>query len=718
MYTPNIVGDTYASFSNQIPADAATGIAYNTTVAFDLTDPMHDIDLSSVVIEIDGIEAYSSSSAQNSFSVAVLRLGDGYNFEITSPSVFTELTSVYVEVWAESVEPCFESFNDSYSFTTGYASAPYINYYEPTDNAVDQSRTPKIAFALGDMTGIDITTVLLYINGRVIYTGATDTFASAWSSSQKISNGLNGFDFILATSVPFDLGDTVEVRIYAENVLSLSVDFVWSFFVTQDGIVFSTYNMLRYSLRQHDKNSPSLLERLLTGTGGPDDLQKTLIYDRCSELSKLYDPFEIPAKFLPWLKSLVGFTRNMDLSANESEVREVIAKAGSLWNLKGSEPSFEVACRMVSNGRYRIQNWFDRRMQVDQTFITEMLLDYDPIALDFNTPTPEGSLWQNVGVAVSAYPLSQQFAITDLPTSFFPNRVFEKENEYAYLQLLDVPLDPARKGFYRITSLVKGTYLGYLDTSWVAPAGYYGATWRLWGANSEYVTEIRIVDKGDLNKDLFKYLIDVVRPNGERVDVVYLAFLDQFEDAKYISQWDATGGYVLDGEKIEVEAGGEIIVSDTAYNSWDLERQLSVRIRAKTASTVAKVYLLYDDANNNINATINYTTGALTVNRVNSGVTTAIGSAVTLAHLYYTDYWGVDYEYRDVFRFVMIRTNSGADAKIKVYRAGSLVYEQTYASVPFGAGKVGLASSGSSTYTDLVEVITLPASQDRVGPNP
>lgn len=718
MYTPSLVGDSYARLSNLVPASSSTGVYYTSNIVFDLRDNMNDIVLSSVVIEVGGVEAYSGESAQNGFTVAPVRLSDGYTFTITPPTTFAERETVTVEVWADSGEPSFESFNESYSFQIGYISAPYVNYHSPSAGEIDQKPLQTIAISLGDRNDVVLSSVRIYVNDRVIYNGSTDTYAEGWTGSQDRTNGINGFDFILIPSVEFGFGDLIEVRVYAENVIALTLDYNWSFYIQADNIVFSTYNMLRRSIRDHDRNSPSLLERLLTGADGPDDLQRTMIYDRCSDLSKLYDPYQIPSKFLPWLKSLVGFTQNMDLNAEESDVREVIAKAGNLWSLKGSEPSFEVACRMVSNGRYRIQNWFDRRMQVDQTFITEMLLDYDPIALDFDTPTPEGALWQNIGVSVSAYPLSQQFAITDLPTSFFPNRVFEKENQYTYLQLLDVPLDPARKGFYRITSLVKGTYLGYLDTSWVAPAGFYGGTWRLWGANSEYVTEIRIVDRGDLNKALFKYLIDVVRPNGERVDIVYLAFLDQFEDKKYISQWDATGGYVLDGEKIEVESGGEIIVSDTAYNSWDLERQLSVRIRAKTASTVAKVYLLYDDANNNIHATINYTTGALTVNRVNSGVVTAIGSAVTLAHLYHTDYWGVDYEYRDVFRFVMIRTNSGADAKIKAYRAGTLVYEQTYSSVPFGAGKVGIASSGSSTYTDLVEVITLPASQDRVGPNP
>ena len=71
-------------------------------------------------------------------------------------------------------------------------------------------------------------------------------------------------------------------------------------------------------------------------------------------------------------------------------------------------------------------------------------------------------------------------------------------------------------------------------------------------------------------------------------------------------------------------------------------------------------------------------------------------------------YLGTDYEYRDVFRFALIETNSGADLLIQVYYGGSLVYEQTYASNPFTVGKIALAKFGAKTYSDLIEVLLLP----------
>ena len=152
--------------------------------------------------------------------------------------------------------------------------------------------------------------------------------------------------------------------------------------------------------------------------------------------------------------------------------------------------------------------------------------------------------------------------------------------------------------------------------------------------------------------------------------------------------------------------------------SMGRERQVSMRLRGESTSTVAIPYLCYVDANNNIRAEIDYGAQTLKVQRINGGVVTQIGSTVTLSTLYPTDTWGTDYEYRDVFRFALIETNSGADLLIRVYYGGSLVYEQTYASNPFTVGKIALASTGAKTYTDLIEVLLLPTTQDRVGPNP
>ena len=54
----------------------------------------------------------------------------------------------------------------------------------------------------------------------------------------------------------------------------------------------------------------------------------------------------------------------------------------ALWSAKGWNRPMNFAVQMVTTGRYRVQNWFDRRMQADKTYVTEMLLDYDPTALD------------------------------------------------------------------------------------------------------------------------------------------------------------------------------------------------------------------------------------------------------------------------------------------------------------------------------------------------
>lgn len=713
-------GDSTLTLDNLSPASGAMFVLPSTTITFDVLDVVYDVDPTTISVDVNGTEAYSSQSNQNGYSSTVTRIANGYRFVVTPPSDFGPGVTVTVQVSAKGTFPAIETDTLTYNFTISAISTPYVAYYEPTSLSTDRPLNQIIAVSVGDLNPIVLSTVRVYVNDVVVYNGSTDTFITEYASSIKRANSIHGYEFVLQKTGGWSYGQRIRVRIYAESALGQYVDFSWYFDTILNNGVISVFKMLRSGLRQADQRSPSLLGKLIEDAGGLNDIHKEKVFDRLSAIYDMYDPYKIPAKFLPYMGALVGFTRDMDISASETELREVYARAGALWSVKGSEPSYEIAVQMATTGRYRIQNWFDRRMQADKTYVTEMLLDYDPIALDFDTPNPQGSQFEILGVAGDGYPDDSRFFIADLPTSFFPTGSFTREYEYAYLQILDYPSDPTRVGFHRIEKLKPNSKIGYFSGAWTPAAGYTGdlGTWRLWGMNGEYVTEIRVVDDGSINRSLLKYMIDVVRPNGERVDIVYMDFLDEFKDNKYVAQWTTSGTYTLNGSYIALSAGSSIVTESAASAAWGVERQVSMRLRGESTSTVAIPYLCYVDANNNIRAEIDYGAQTLKVQRINSGVVTQIGSTVSLPALYPTGTWGTDYEYRDVFRFALIETNSGADLLIRVYYGGNLVYEQTYASNPFTVGKIALASTGAKTYTDLIEVLLLPTTQDRVGPNP
>lgn len=60
----------------------------------------------------------------------------------------------------------------------------------------------------------------------------------------------------------------------------------------------------------------------------------------------------------------------------------------------------------------------------------------------------------------------------------------------------------------------------------------------------EYTSHIRLMDDGTLDTTLLLDLIDLVRPQGERIEVAVLDFLDLF-DAD-LSRWDIVGGPAID----------------------------------------------------------------------------------------------------------------------------------------------------------------------------
>jgi len=74
----------------------------------------------------------------------------------------------------------------------------------------------------------------------------------------------------------------------------------------------------------------------------------------------------------------------------------------------------------------------------------------------------------------------------------------------------------------------------------------------------EFWSTIRVVDPGvEASKDLLIDVIKLVRPCGERYDVVWLKFLDQFTIDGDVSQWDITSG-------TPTVSGGKVSLTDNS----------------------------------------------------------------------------------------------------------------------------------------------------------
>jgi hypothetical protein len=97
------------------PAADQKRVAVDDTVIL-AVESTYDIDLSTVIITIEGTIAYQSSAFQNSFTGTVTGPATKKTFDITPPSDFPYKTQIDVDVYAEDIDAGF--VDTSYSFYT------------------------------------------------------------------------------------------------------------------------------------------------------------------------------------------------------------------------------------------------------------------------------------------------------------------------------------------------------------------------------------------------------------------------------------------------------------------------------------------------------------------------------------------------------------------------------------------------------------------------
>jgi len=625
--------------------------------------------------------------------------------------------------WGKNTENTGRSWGGS-SYSAGSAwgettllgfQAPTISEISPKPSSIDVDKEEFISFSLKDDSQVELSETKIYVRGLIVYDGDIDTWQLGWTTSNYSSNANNGYNFTIIPDAGFiwEEEEVVSVRVETKDDAGLKLERNWVFTAAKPGLGISMYNFISNAVRVYEKRSPGILEKLITDPGGINTIWEENIYDRTSALEDLYDPQTIPNEWLPWLKSQVGFSEDINFQATEVEIKKIIRNAMEYWGHKPSELALTDAIRMVTGHRFRIRNFFDFRIGEGTTIISELLQDTDPYILDFPSVTP-------AGINGEITEALRTFDLHDLPEQYFPGKIFRNSKQYQYIEIVKLEGYPELEGFYKIRELDEGASSGSFALN--EPVFLLTTTtfsWRLWGGNSDYVTEVRLVDGdfagGNINRDLLSFLIDQVRPVGERVDIVYLNFLDEFTFTGELDQWSLSGlpePSIIDGEGVALlPLSTSMITNVEGDTAWG---NRIVAVKAKGGSSAKfDIRFVYVDNNNYFFLEVDYSNQTISLKTKISGVTSTITTVIeTTLVANYEDTFRISVEYYSA-NFLGLPTNVNI---IMRYNGEKLLDENILATFTTGSLSLAETSSTADIYVSFVEVMPIIPTIDRVGP--
>jgi hypothetical protein len=496
-----------------------------------------------------------------------------------------------------------------------------------------------------------------------------------------------------------------------------------------------------------------------------DSVWEDLIFDRCTDLPTLMEVQNIDEKWLPHLRAILGFTSNLSFDATTEELRRILALAVPYWNEKPTELGVvKNAIRMITGNRFRVANWFDFRMQIDKTVITEELEDFDPYVVGF----PSNKFTGDDADLTS----TSDFVLNDYVGTF------TSTSEFGWLIIENSGTN--NDGIYEIKELVVGTKEGVIKGSWpTSPES--SLDWKLLGYASEYTTEVRLVDEGVgtlpfkslavaftvgaraygvtsdaygiitavgssslslrsingrfehdeilmdtlggeavvdrglqdvLNRTLLDFLMGgrTVKPFSERIDIVYINFLEQFLTPGDLDQWDTTGTVTVPapGGAAELLASATIFTNNVNQQWWT-DQVTAWKFTATGATTVINLVFMGTDSSNYYYVKMDYANKQVSLWKLVAATPTQLGSTINLSYL--------KVDVSDVVRVDALDAG-GSGTLIRVKVNGDLKLDELDGAGAFDAGFVGAVAAVGPFSLHLVEVNVIPTEIQRVGPLP
>jgi hypothetical protein len=231
----------------------------------------------------------------------------------------------------------------------------------------------------------------------------------------------------------------------------------------------------------------------------------------------------------------------------------------------------------------------------------------------------------------------------------------------------------------------------------------------------EYVSELRVVDDGTLDREFVANLVEVLRPAGERIFVRFFDFQDDFRsgDLRY---WEVASGSVEPDGSAGVayleDPGSETeIVSDSPLAAAWANFTASVRfsLRDVVAAKWGEFRFLRSDSLNFYAVRVDPFLRTVTLQTVLAGVRSDLFTHGPMDVFHP----GVPY----TVHVLVERVNGGADALIKVLLDGNFIGE--IEDPDHGAGALAVAVESTQLLTvHSADLVSCPYPFARVGPPP
>jgi|GEM_PF-4716190 len=456
------------------------------------------------------------------------------------------------------------------------------------------------------------------------------------------------------------------------------------------------YSFLIKSVRDLDQENGELLVEWLAAA--QSEFEDT--YERIDSLRQIYDPAQAPADALQYARALVGLTDEVIGiigEPSEADLRRLISVAVKAWKFKGSVKGMSETLKALTGKTVRMIDYFRFRMIVDEAELGWEELDVDPWLIDIPGFSPADD---PDAVSVEGAGTFLRFTVDNIlgATEAVPHEI--RLRHVDYLDDVEVRWSYWDGSNNKVDSTGLLGQTGSPDTS--------AQKYRVGVDPDEYVSDLRIVDDGTLDRTMVEGLVSLFRPHGERIIVRYLDFQDDFRNE--ILAWTEVSGTATNQSSI-----GRVILSDGAADSvittdetgdttWT-EIRAGFQLMISDVTKWAEVRFYYTDENNFYAVRLDPTGPSVKLDKVTGGVRTTLDTS-TLS-VFYTD----------LFYFIHVQTDdvSGPGHQIKYHLSGNLL--GSIVDSDHTSGKLAVAAETGQTLTlTLVDMYQNPLESTRIGP--